>query len=194
MLAEIDDLKAYLGFTDVTSEDDTLDLIIVGADAWVRTYCGREFESRRRTLRVDATDYYTCWVPDMPLTQVYAVTAFTSVIDTVGLPVDLTRVRFYQKGMIWSEQALFVPSVPNSVLVDYTAGYEANATELKTLKWVCLEVAAQMYRNRGIFNLDDYNAGGVQYQKYSSDIWPLLGPEVMAILASFRSVGPREDL
>lgn len=194
MLAGLVDFKNYLGFASVTDQDDSLILVLTGADAWIRSYCGREFETTRYCKDVDAINPYTCWVPDYPLTQVYAVTAFSSIIDTTGIPLNLSYVRIYEKGMIYSEEAIFSPSTPGSVRVDYSAGYELDSTSMKTLKWLCLEVAAQMYRNRGIFNLANYDAGGVQYQKYTSDIWPLLGPEVMALLASFRTLGPREDM
>ena len=78
------------------------------------------------------------------------------------------------------------------MLIEYTAGYTVDDADYKTLKWSCLEVGAQMFRNRGISNMQSSNAGGVQWQKYASDILPMLGPEVMAMLNSFRKVGPRD--
>lgn len=194
MLAGLTDFKQYMGLVDVPDQDTLMNIILTGADAWIRTYCGREFESMRRSRRVDAVDCSHCWVPEFPLTIVHGLTAFTNILDTVGIPVAIEFVAWWEKGQIYTEQAMFVSSVPNSVFVDYTAGYSVDSTAMRTLNWICLEVAAQMYRNRGIFNLSDYNAGGVQYQKYTSEIWPLLGPEVMALLASFRTLGPRDDL
>lgn len=192
MLAGLTEFKAYMDVLDVVDQDTVLDIVLSSADAYLRTYCGREFESLRRARALDAVDYSTIWVPDFPLATVHGMTAFTSSNDTIGIPCSMIYVSWYESGLIQSGEQLFCPGFAKSVLVDYTAGYEPDATDLKTLKWICLEIAAQMFRNRGIANIQQYNAGGVQWQKYVSDIMPMLGPEVLAILNSFRRVGPRD--
>jgi hypothetical protein len=192
MLAGLTEFKAYMDVDDVVGLDTVLDIILTSADAYLRTFCGREFESLRRSRTLDAVDAGTLWVPEYPLTTVHGITAYTSIIDTVGIPCDMIYVMWYEAGQVQSDQYLFCSSFPKSVYIDYTAGYLPDATDLKTLKWICLEIAAQMYRNRGIANLQQYNAGGVQWQKYASDVMPMLGPEVLAMLHSFKSRGPRD--
>jgi uncharacterized phiE125 gp8 family phage protein len=192
MLAEPSELQAYLDVEDITGLDTILGIILTGADAYIRTYCGRDFELERRIRTVDPVDYGTFWVPEFPLTAVHGITAFTYSGDVTGLSCSMAYVSFYEAGKIVSDEQLFCPGLAKSVLVDYTAGYDTDAKELGTLKWICLEVAAQMYRNRGITNIQNYNAGGVQWQKYASDVMPMLGPEVLSILNSFRRVGPRD--
>jgi hypothetical protein len=192
MLADTDELKVYLDLDDVENQDELIDLLLIGADAYIRTYCGREFESLRRVRTLDAVDYSNIWVPDFPLTIVHGMTAFTGITDTIGMSCDMGYVSWYESGLIYSGEQLFCPSFPKNVIVDYTAGYVPGATDFKTLKWICLEIASQMFRNRGIANIQSYSAGGVQWQKYVSDIMPALGPEVLAILNSFKRLGPRD--
>jgi hypothetical protein len=194
MLAGLTEFKAYMDILDIADQDTVLDIVLSSADAYMRTYCGREFESLRRSRTLDAVNYSTIWVPEFPLLTVHGMTAFTSNIDTVGIPCHMMYVMWYESGLIQSDEQIFCPSFPKSVVIDYTAGYAPNASDLRTLKWICLEIAAQMYRNRGIANIEQYNAGGVQWQKYSAtaDVTPMLGPEVLAILNSFRRVGPRD--
>ena len=191
MLSDTSELKAYLDMEDITGQDTILDIIISSADAYLRTFCGREFESDRRIRTLDPVSFGSIWVPDFPLTAVHGMTAFTYLTDTVGISCSMSYVTFYESGLILSGEQLFCPG-SKSVLVDYTAGYESDATDFKTLKWLCLEIGAQMFRNRGIANMQSYNAGGVQWQKYVSDIMPMLGPEVLSILNSFKKLGPRD--
>lgn len=192
MLAGLTEFKAYMDVLDVTDQDTVLNIVLISADAYLRTYCGREFESLRRSRTLDPVNHSTLWVPEFPLTLVHGITAFNDSTDTIGMMCSMSYVTWYESGLVQSDEQLFCPGIPKSVLIDYTAGYEPDATDLKTLKWICLEIAAQMFRNRGIANIQQYNAGGVQWQKYASDIMPMLGPEVLAILNSFRKVGPRD--
>jgi hypothetical protein len=192
MLAELDEFKAYLDMSDILGQDLVLDIILNSADSYLRTYCGREFESLRRSRSLDAENAAMFWIPEFPLTAVHGITAFTFSTDTVGLSCDMSFVSWYEAGRVESGEQIFCAGFPKSIFVDYTAGYGPDASDLKTLRWICLEIGAQMFRNRGIANMQSYNAGGVQWQKYVSDIMPMLGPEVLVILNSYRRVGPRD--
>jgi len=194
MLADTDELTLYLDLDDVENQDDLMELLLSGADAYLRTYCGREFELSRRARILDSVDFSTIWTPDFPLTTVHGMTAFKDTLDTVGVSCDMAYVTWYESGLVHSGEQIFCAGFPKNVLIDYTAGYAPTAADFKTLKWVCLEVASQMFRNRGIANIQNYNAGGIQWQKYVSDIMPALGPEVLAILNSFKRLGPRDRI
>ena len=195
MFAELYDLKNFMGFQDVASEDNALTLTLEASFAYIQSYCNRQFISTRRADYVDPIDSYTILVPDFPLTAVHGITYFAFETDTVGIALPIANVKFYKMGKIIDIYGDFDITFAKSVYVEYTAGYTNTDRDWNTLKWLQLEIAAQLFRNRGTSNLASVDTGGAVVKKFepSSDAaTALMGLEVLAALNLYVRRGPRD--
>ena len=200
MLASLDDLKDFLGFPTVNSEDAPLNICLLSADAIMRNYCNRNFERTTFDQLLTPADTCTILVPQIPLTAVVGMTAFQYANDTIGYGCTMDYVKFFRSGKIYSPEGVFNPFM-NSVQVVYTAGYTEEDPEWFTLKWIQLEVAGELFRGRGVLNMTQYQSGGAQWQRALStettgsggEITAMLSPEVIMMLNMFAIRGPRID-
>ncbi len=196
VIASLTDVKNFLGLSAVTSTDTPLQLCLTAADAVMKTYCNRTFESARFNRYLDPTNTSTIIVPDIPLISVHGMTAFQYVNDVTGQACILDYVKWYRSGNIFSSEGLFDASFPNSVQVDYTSGYTDSDPEWETLKWIQLEISSELFRGRGLLHLQSYQAGGAQFQRIvqvAPDFIAMLSPEVLIMLGMFATRGPRID-
>lgn len=194
MISDLYELKDYLGISDIDSEDAPLTVCLTAADALMRNYCNRTFESTRYNRMLTPADICTLMTPDFPLTAVHGITAFQTLDDTTGQALNPTYWRFLRSGYIYSMEGFFVSFI-NSVQVDYTAGFRAEDPEWEGLRWIQLEIASELYRGRGLLNLQQYQSGGAQFQRLAPtpDMFAMLSPEVLVMLGMHTVRGPRID-
>lgn len=194
MISDLYELKDYLGLGDIDTEDTPLTICLTAADAIMRNYCNRNFESTRYNRFLTPSDTCTLLVPDIPLTAVHGMTAFQSMDDTVGMVLNTTYLRFLRSGYIYSVEGYFVNFI-NSVQVDYTAGFHAEDPEWESLRWLQVEIASELYRGRGLLNMAQYQSGGAQMQRFDlpADFIAMLSPEVLVMLNMHAVRGPRVE-
>ncbi len=192
MFATLEELKEFLGLEEVETVESQLLLSLNAADSFIKTFTNRTLISTRFNHNVTAFDSRVVVTPEFPVTAIHGMTAYQSIDDTVGYPVNMSYVRYRSNGLIYSSEGLFVPSVIGGVLIDYTAGYDPQDTEYEVLKWITLEVAGQFFRGRGLMNIESYQTGGAQLKKFRPDEFcGIFGPEVVSVLSSFAVRGPR---
>ena len=192
MLAELEDLKNFLSLSDVTSEDVPLNLCLLAADNFIKTYCNCELESTRYNHIVSTPDVHYVITPEVPLTAVHGITCFQFTSDDVGLALNLDYVKFYRSGLIYVQEGYIAPRVHLSVQIDYTAGFTSDDREAEVLKWVCMEVAGELYRGRGTLQYSKFDTGAVSFDRFSqTGVLSALSPEVMLVLNMFAKRGPR---
>lgn len=194
MISDLYELKDYLGISDIDSEDTPLTICLTASDAIMRNYCNRNFESTRYSRLLTPNDSCTLLVPDIPLTAVHGITAFQTIDDTVGMPLNTTYLRFLRSGYVYSTEGYFTDFI-NSTQVEYTAGFRAEDPEWEALRWIQIEIASELYRGRGLLNLQQYQSGGAQMQRFSppADFIAMLSPEVLVMLNMHAIRGPRVD-
>lgn len=201
MIAGLTDLKNFMGFSSVSSEDTPLTLCLMAANAIMTSYCNRPaFELTNYVRALDPTDSCTIMVPEVPLVSVTGITVFQYFADTIGFPLLMPWCKWYRSGTIYSEQGMF-QDFQGSVLVDYNAGYTNKDPEWSTLVWLQLEISAELYRGRGVLNMSQFVSGAAQIQKIntavaSADAGERLSefsPEVILMLSTFALRGPRID-
>lgn len=195
MIASFDELADYLGLSGVASATTPLAMCLTAADAIMRSYCNRSFESSRINRYITPVNYFNVLLPDYPLTAVHGITAFQFINDTMGYPCNLDFVKFYRSGKIYDDEGVFV-DFPNSVLVECTAGYTVDDSDWDTLKWVNMEIAAELFRGRGLLHLQQYQTGGMQLTRANQlapDLMSMLSPEIFVMLNMFAVRGPRID-
>jgi hypothetical protein len=200
MIAGLTDLKNFTGLTSVSSEDAPLTTCLMAADAIMKTYCNRPaFELRQYVQPLDPTDACNIMVPNIPLVTVNGITAYQYFADTYGYPALMPWVKWNRSGMITSVLGIF-QDFANSCLVDYTAGYAETDPEWSTIVWLQLEIAAELYRGRGVLNLSQFVSGAAQIQRISTGVAygdseriAEFSPEVILMLNMFAIRGPRID-
>jgi len=195
MIAQLEDLKDYLGLSSVTASDTPLLVCLTAADAIMKTYCNRTFEYIRYNQNITPITNSEILTPNFPLITVNGMTAFQSFDDTIGIASNMDYVKWYRSGKIFSTEGLFVLS-PNSVQIDYYAGLQSSDSEWDTLKWIQMEIAGELFRGRGMLHIQQYQSGGAQLQRIgesSADFISMLSPEILITLGMFTVRGPRID-
>jgi hypothetical protein len=197
VFAQLEDLQDFLSLEDVESVESPLHMCLLAADAYIKTYTNRTLESTRFNQFYTPMSPYEILLPEFPLTMVHGITAMQSLTDTTGFGCSMDFVKFRKSGWVYSGEGIFMAGVPQSVQVEYTAGYTEADPEYETLKWLSLEIAGQLFRGRGMMNILDYQSGGAQITKYDfkvgsgDQIIGMLGPEIVTILGMFAVRGPR---
>lgn len=110
------DFKAHIGVSG-TSEDSKLEVILLGAERAVESYCGRRFGSQSYTHEVDGSGAVALYLPQRP------VTAVESVHVAVG-----------EFGGTWSDDLLW--SDGSAYMVDRTDESEDNVGRLLSMRGV----------------------------------------------------------
>jgi len=186
--------KEYMNVSDVSGLDDVLQVCLDSSEAYIKSYCNRSLVSDRYVERVTCYNPFWITVSEFPLTAVHGITCFSDVTDATGVARDLDEIKFFKDGRIYDSYGNYCTAFPQSVLVEYTAGYTESDKEWNTLQWLTLEIGGQIFRNRGIANVASIDTGGVIIKKFETagSILSFLGMDVLVVLNMFARRGPRD--
>ena len=113
--------------------DTTFTRLCAAADAWVKTYCGRDFESAARTEYPRGYGYNesaggvsksSVWLREDPITAVASVYIDSLGAFAAGTAADLASIVTDENRLIYSG---WIPEGPRVIKVTYTGGYAAGA-------------------------------------------------------------------
>lgn len=193
MFATADELRAYLGVWEVVEEEAApIDFCLSAAHAFMDSYTNRTLKATRHYHQLTPSGPNTVITPEFPIKTIHGLTVQSiSCISITPSAIDLSSVRVRRNGLLTFYSTYLTPD--SVVHIDYTAGYNSSDPEFKTLKWLVLEIAGQMYRNRSLSNIQDYQSGASRFTKFGPQDFGLgiFGPEVAAALGMFAIRGPR---
>ena len=148
MLAELGDLKEFLGIADTTtSEDDKLEMILSGVDAAVKRYCNRDLESRTYS-----SELYSGHGHDILYLKQRPLTAVSSLKVAVGGYGGVGNSDAFTADTAWTQNTDYIlgstdedehnmaeiiairtnfPAGKRNVQVTYTAGYTTVPADIK---------------------------------------------------------------
>lgn len=158
MLAELNDLKTYLGMSlGDTTYDTRLTAVLGAADAAVKTFCGRTFDGATFTEQF-AFDFPTdsFQVAEYPISGTVALTV-GDTLWTENTDFWLNR----QSGIFRALQDSFVAG--DTLQVTYYAGYTGSSVVPKDLQFGVLEQAAWSYEQAGKGWMKSERLGDRQY-------------------------------
>lgn len=133
-LATLANVKTTLGITSA-GDDARINLIIPAVSAWVRTFCGRTFDSATYTDHLDGGDRAKIFLEEPPvgsITSLHVSTAWPRVYGASQLLVLDTDYTLEDgpAGIVARASGRF-PEGPRTVKVVYAGGYSAVPTDLE---------------------------------------------------------------
>ncbi|MEM4720590.1 MAG: hypothetical protein QXT73_00835 [Candidatus Methanomethylicaceae archaeon] len=193
MFATADELRAYLGVWEVVEEEAApIEFCLSAAHAFMDSYTNRTLGETHHYHQLTPSSPNSVLTPEFPIRTIHGLTVYNSSCITASpMVVDLASIRVRRNGLLVFYSTYLTP---NSIVhIDYTAGYNSSDPEFRTLKWLVLEIAGQMYRNRSLGNIQDYQSGASRFTKFDSKEFGLgiFGPDVATTLGMFAVRGPR---
>lgn len=175
-LITLQDYKDYAGISN-PKNDTKLEVIVNYVNAYVPTYCGRDFSATSGnvvTNKVLSNFGNTILSPEIPIISIQELRINGTAVDTADYIFDNDTGLIEVIGT-----TVQLPVQPYKVQLDYTHGYSEVPADIEL---ACLELVTWMYKRE--FN-KTRRSGGEQadYEVSDSDL-PL---QVKSILVSYRS-------
>lgn len=140
-LADVDDVKAYLGVT-VSTDDALIADLVEAASAYVESYTGQSFRYRLKVELRDGNGERSLRLREGPVVDVVGVS-----VDGVAVPESTSLSSdgwFLMDGSVRLRGSRFTPGDGN-VSVSYTCGYPAVPADVRQC---VVELASLKYRDR----------------------------------------------
>lgn len=165
---------------DKSASDLTIQRFTLAADAFVKRYCGREFERARRIEYVRGFGGDTVHLLEEPISTIHEVRIDASQkLGSDAIVADLTIFVTVADALIYPGGVF--PDGRRSVMVDYTAGYypasDSDNTHVRVpedLRTVAFELVAGMMRRGSAETFAAGTIGNTQtYQRFASALTPM---------------------
>jgi len=168
-LAEIDDLKAWIGDT-VMANIPTFELLIKQISAFMEEHTGRKLKARDYSHATDLEDA----IGDgdggtLFFTKQYPINSITTLIvgdTTITEAADWDEagyVFYANRGTIYYESGF--PSYRKNVKLVYNAGFDEDSSDYSQLNLICCILVKYVWDNKGKLGLKQEFLGRYRYTR-----------------------------
>ena len=177
-LAEVDDLKAWIGDS-VMGNLETFELLIKQISAFMEEHTGRKLKARDYTYATDLEDalgdgdggtLFFC--KQTPIVSITTLIVGDTTVTEAGDWDEAGYLLYRDRGTIYYESGF--PSYRKNVKLVYRAGYETDTSEYSELNMICCILVKYVWDNKSKLGLKSEQLGRYRYSRSSfkdTDKW-----------------------
>jgi len=182
-LATLDDVKGYLGVSQVSANDDPLlKRLITSASAYIRNYTTNDITTQTVTEWRKGNGRTNMALRNTPITDVASVTINGISVPNAMDDVEWATGYIYDSNFLYLRGFIFEKGMRN-VKVVYTGGYADPPVDIVQ---ACCEIVALIYRRRSWIGQSSKGMAG----ETTSFIQKEVAPETLATLKRYNTVVP----